>query len=112
MLLPDHLQPWEQGGRKAWALSSPLSLADAELLDAQLRGSEWRSSEGEGLVNEVDTELKWGRTGKEKVWSITRVDNFFRTNGWRVQRLRVTAGRVEEIEWQKGEDLLTWTRVG
>ena len=40
-----------------------------------------------------------------------RVGNLVFTDSWCVQRLRVTAGRVEEIEWQKGEERLTWTRV-
>ena len=74
----------------------------------------WRSSEREGLFIEVDAELKWDwdTMGSKKTYTIARVDTFFLTNGWCVQRLSVTAGRVEEIEWQRGEDVLTWSRVG
>ena len=59
-------------------------------------------------VVEVDAEpvwrqpVPWGR--------IARVGNLVFTGCACVQRLRVTAGRVEEIEWQEGEDVLTWTR--
>ena len=44
--------------------------------------------------------------------TVYRQGNLVFTNSWCAQRLRVAAGRVEEIEWQKGEELLTWTRVG
>ena len=72
-------------------LNSPLALADE-------------------LVVEVDAELWWKRKGWQE--AITRVGNLVFTSCGCAQRLRVNAGRVEEIEWQNGEDVATWMPVG
>jgi len=92
-----------------------LSLLDSELLEAQLRGSEWSSSEGEGIINQVDVDLKWNQRGMPLDHSIVCTGALVTTNGWWVVRMSATAGHVESVQWQEslldGADVLTWTRL-
>ena len=69
----------------------------------------------EGIVNQVDAELKWNHKGKAHDFSIVRTNGLVVTNGWWAMRMSVVAGRVESVQWQnslqEGADVLTWTRM-
>ena len=73
-------------------------------------GSEWRSSD-DGLVNRVGANLKWKRGTDEKSSTILLSGTLVTTNGLRAVRISVDAGRVQSIEWRRGELAITWVRL-
>ena len=87
-------------------------------IEAELKGSRWRSSgraSEEGQVNAVTDDLRWNREGAEPSVSIHRVGSSILTNGWWVVRASIVDGRVASLDWQNSRQpdavVLTWTRL-
>jgi len=101
------------------ASATTLTEAEAECVEAELKGSRWRSSglaRDDGRIIVVNEALRWGYERAELTGTILRTGPFISTNDWLVdcafwlttQKRRL----LTKLQWSNEKECtLSWTRI-